>query len=55
MSDLTTLSEQSGFPEDYLTFLKDIQDGATLDYSDEDALEAEEMDAELRTLEIDED
>jgi len=50
--DLANLSQQSGFPEDYLQHLKNIQDGATLDYSDEDALEAEELDAKLRSLEI---
>lgn len=53
MSDLTNLSQQSGFPEDYLTFLKSINDGTELDYSDEDALEAEELDTELRTLDED--
>jgi hypothetical protein len=52
MSDLTTLSQQSGFPEDYLTFLKSIQDGTETDYSDEDALEAEELDEELRDLNL---
>jgi hypothetical protein len=52
MSDLTTLSQESGFPEDYLLLLKGIQDGTESDYSDEDALQVEELDEQLRDLEI---
>lgn len=48
--DLTNLSQQSGYPADYLLLLKGIQDGTDTDYSDEDALAVEELDQDLRNL-----